>query len=233
MNKWLPVIAFSVLLLFPVGVQKIYADVIYESATLGPTGEISGISIFTKQILGSRFSVSQTVEVTEIGGHIGGSVPGGIFGAIVQLSGPLPSGSPFDVGEVIAFTTFSPNRPSTDISAPLSVILPPGDYALVFGSGLFGATGSGSMPPNNPLTPEGTGSLFFWNDVFNWVDGGAFTDLRFTVNGITVGGVGIGGTILPIDTTALLLAGVQTNLAWMIPVALSAVGIGIVLVRKK
>ena len=43
----------------------------------------------------------------------------------------------------------------------------------------------------------------------------------------------IGGELLPIDTTALLLAGFQTNLAWIIPVALSAVGIGVILVRKK
>ena len=43
----------------------------------------------------------------------------------------------------------------------------------------------------------------------------------------------IGGEIIPIDTTSLLLAGVQTNLAWMIPIALSVVGIGVILLRKK
>ena len=42
----------------------------------------------------------------------------------------------------------------------------------------------------------------------------------------------IGGEIIPIDTTALLLAGVQTNAAWMIPVIVSAIGIGIVIARK-
>ncbi len=34
------------------------------------------------------------------------------------------------------------------------------------------------------------------------------------------------------DTTELLLAGMQTNLAWIIPV-LAAAGIGAVLIRKK
>lgn len=43
----------------------------------------------------------------------------------------------------------------------------------------------------------------------------------------------VGGEILPINTTALLLAGVQTNLAWMIPIAFSAVGIGVILVKTK
>ena len=43
----------------------------------------------------------------------------------------------------------------------------------------------------------------------------------------------IGGEIFPINTTSLLLAGIQTNLAWIIPIALSAAGIGVVLVRKR
>ena len=47
------------------------------------------------------------------------------------------------------------------------------------------------------------------------------------------GNGGIGGKLLPIDTTDLLLAGVQTNLAWIVPVVLSAVGIGIFVIRRK
>jgi len=43
----------------------------------------------------------------------------------------------------------------------------------------------------------------------------------------------IGGEMIPIETTALLLAGVQTNLAWIVPFALSAAGISIFLVRRK
>jgi len=43
----------------------------------------------------------------------------------------------------------------------------------------------------------------------------------------------IGGELLPINTTVLLLAGVQTNLGWIIPVAISAVGISAFLVKRK
>ena len=43
----------------------------------------------------------------------------------------------------------------------------------------------------------------------------------------------IGGEFIPIDSTALLLAGAQSTASWMIPVLISAVGIGLVLVRKK
>jgi len=41
-----------------------------------------------------------------------------------------------------------------------------------------------------------------------------------------------GGHMIPIDTTAVLLAWTQMNAYWLIPVILAAVGIGIVISRK-
>ncbi len=43
----------------------------------------------------------------------------------------------------------------------------------------------------------------------------------------------IGGELLPIDKTALLLAGFQTNAIWMLPIVMSAVGIGAFVLTKK
>jgi len=61
-----------------------------------------------------------------------------------------------------------------------------------------------------------------------------FTDIAFSIDSeLMPMSRMIGGEIIPINTTSLLLAGFQTNLAWIIPVALSAVGIGVILVRKK
>jgi len=42
----------------------------------------------------------------------------------------------------------------------------------------------------------------------------------------------VGGELIPIDTTSLIVAGAQMNAAWMIPVIVSAIGIGIVIARK-
>jgi len=42
----------------------------------------------------------------------------------------------------------------------------------------------------------------------------------------------VGGELLPIDSTALLLAGAQT-FSWMIPVVLSGIGIGLFVVSRK
>ena len=42
----------------------------------------------------------------------------------------------------------------------------------------------------------------------------------------------IGGTLVPIDTTSLLLVGAQSTAAWMIPVIIAGIGIAIVIARK-
>jgi len=42
----------------------------------------------------------------------------------------------------------------------------------------------------------------------------------------------VGGELIPLDATMVLLAGTQTIAAWMIPVIVSAIGIGIVIARK-
>ena len=42
----------------------------------------------------------------------------------------------------------------------------------------------------------------------------------------------VGGWFFEVDKPALLVAGAQMNAAWMIPVIVSAIGIGIVLARK-
>ena len=44
--------------------------------------------------------------------------------------------------------------------------------------------------------------------------------------------INVGGELIPIDATTLILAGTQITASWMIPVIVSAVGIGLVFVRK-
>jgi len=42
----------------------------------------------------------------------------------------------------------------------------------------------------------------------------------------------VGGELIPLDTTMILVAGTHSVAAWMIPVIVSAIGIGIVIARK-
>ena len=69
------------------------------------------------------------------------------------------------------------------------------------------------------------------NDDTNGVDVGQ-AHLFDPISICVIQGGGVGGEYFTLDTTALLVAGLQTNLAWIIPV-LSAAVIGAVLIRKK
>jgi len=46
------------------------------------------------------------------------------------------------------------------------------------------------------------------------------------------GGIAIGGEFVPMSTSALLLAGAQNSMAWMIPLMVAVAGFGIVISRK-
>jgi len=72
----------------------------------------------------------------------------------------------------------------------------------------------------------GPHEISFLPIVVNADQGAAYFKLETAVCGV------IGGTMIPLDTTALLLVGAQMNAAWMIPVIVAAIGIGIVIARK-
>ncbi|MEQ9668932.1 hypothetical protein [Coleofasciculus sp. G2-EDA-02] len=174
-----------------------------ESATLGSTGQRGGTSISDNQFYGWRFQIDTTLQVTHIGGHLlGGVLYQGnlvrgydIFGAIISLnsSDALPQGTPFLPEEVLATTILTTTFPSSEIFVPLSVTLTPGSYGLVFGSGLFGATGVGGMPnysDQSDIPPTNIATYFWWNDGegYNppyWRNGnnGGTSRTRFLVRG--------------------------------------------------
>jgi len=60
---------------------------------------------------------------------------------------------------------------------------------------------------------------------------GIFTPLEY-IDNVQVLVPLVGGTMIPIDSTALLLAGAQMNAAWLIPVVVVAIGFAIVIARK-
>jgi hypothetical protein len=129
---------------------------IFASGTPGPNGQTNGYPLTDGNFVGLDFFVASTVTTGTIGGHLGGLGGVDIFGAIVALSGPadVPDSRDLSTPDVrgAARLILSPSgRPSSSrvISAPLVVSLNPGWYLLVFGSGLFGATGSGLFTLDN------------------------------------------------------------------------------------
>ena len=159
------------------------ADVILESATLGTTGVPSGWGLAAEQFMGARFQVTGNTAIECIGGHIQGSDTY-LFGAIVALSSEddLPDGS-WDGPDFIYVNLFDPEQLSTDLLVSTNLVLPPGYYGLVFGTGEFGADSSGSMPFEDDLDLP-SASCFWWNgwagDASLWQDGG-FSNARFVV----------------------------------------------------
>ena len=75
-------------------------------------------------------------------------VLGQIFGAIVRLDdfSDVPDSFDLSTPDVLGVSLLTPPGCSNEVSAPLSLELEPGTYALVFGSGLFGATGAAFAP---------------------------------------------------------------------------------------
>jgi len=180
--------------------QSALGTIIHESATLGDAGSTSGWIVDSAEYLGARFHLDEPVLVTAIGGHIITDQPGTFFGAIITLSGP--DALPLDVyspllspSEVIASVVFNPDF-TIDVRVPLSVTLVPGDYALIFGTDQFGASGGfGIMPFEGKVSLPGA-------SYFCWVDDG-FGGVWFDDPGIER--FVVEGEVIPEPATLLLL----------------------------
>jgi len=70
----------------------------------------------------------------------------------------------------------------------------------------------------------------------NFINNGAVLDCGIITGSVPLPGIinrcTVGGELIPLDTTMVLVAGTQTTAAWMIPAIVSAIGIGIVIARK-
>jgi len=57
--------------------------------------------------------------------------------------------------------------------------------------------------------------------------------LDLDVNFIDVTGITVGGIDIPIDTTALLLAGAESISMWMIPIIFAGIGVSVLVIKKR
>lgn len=140
-------------------VEIAQAQPILETAPLGTTN--GGTTISENQYLGARFSLPTAFRITGLGGHIKSDVNGdrSVFVALVPLSGAdlLPMDSTLS-NAIFATSLLAPYNdvgpypyqvPETIVST--DILLDAGDYGVVFGSGLFGATGTAWMPLSGPI----------------------------------------------------------------------------------
>jgi hypothetical protein len=136
-------------------------------------------------IIGVDFTVTTVTQLSSIGASFGDTAltsgSGAIFGAVVQVDPAtgLPTVPVENLASItLADVLFTPTADG-DTTAPLVLTLAPGTYGLVFGSGLFGATGVADLLHNND--PVGTQSLFI-NDFAPFAQDTSDTDVRLFAN---------------------------------------------------
>ncbi len=145
------------------------AKLVLETATY--TGVDTGETIVQDgRFVGAAFTLGAPEQIASVGAQFGGFPSGTIFAAIVSLASQtsLPSFLASDIAaNAIADVVFSvpqqgPEGGPIDYNAPLSVSLPAGSYAVVFGSGAFGADGfAGLGEDNNAVgSPNWISTLF-------------------------------------------------------------------------
>jgi hypothetical protein len=194
MNRYL----FGWLTLMALIAPHTSAATIFESGTLGPTGiprgVVPGANISGVVFNGVRFELTDPVVTTQVGGHFVGS-PGTtdtFFGAIVELDdeNDFPDSGDLSTPDVLGSAILAFPAPSTEVFGNLALSLEPGWYALVFGSGVFGAVGDGAMLLNNPDIGDPTYIGFQpghgWFNLADLSDTFRFIDYRFIVQGQVV-----------------------------------------------
>ena len=227
MYKWLALIAFSVITIV-FGYQGAFAaEIIVDSP---PPDGFSRCASGEVIICGGGFTLDSTETIADL--HFWVTELNGPFDSIVEyrfheangnVPGDLvPSGS--GIGIIVQTDPFvvdgSPNCDGTIpvgsdcqevwMDLPIPITLNPGNYFVVIKN------------PNggwNVLGQRADGEFVFSKD-----DGNTWTNVVGVIIPVVITGPSmVGGELLPIDSTALLLAGAQTNAVWILT-ALAVIG---------
>ena len=279
MNKLLPLLAFSILLLVPAGAQSAFAQVavplgspVDGECTSNGTGGgdwsdpntwdcvgVSDVPASRKQVIiqfGDTVTVDRNLNRTSgdattfignvfVEGNLVVPSPFTFKSDFMQISSP---GSVENNGNMIIAEFFNFNIFNNNCGSTLTI-----QQLFTNKDGALGPVGRNSDITCNSglcaLTNFGTfelGILFDPNNVFGnfgpFQNGGALVNVIESGQEQTFGGdepittipiicSPVGGELIPIESTSLLLASAQT-FSWMIPIVLSAIGIGIVIARR-
>jgi len=251
LNKLLPLIAFSILLLVPVGAQTAFADVM----TLISTQDSYGSSFLPDNTHGSDVNVVVSAN------------PVGMARAFIAFDlSSIPFGSTVTDVELKLNINVGPAQP-----IPLSVhkITTIWDESTAtWNSPWTNPGGDFVLTSSADQTFSGTGFTIFSStpqmvsDVQSWVDDQSSNNgwllkrtsevvppsIQIVLGADPPNSPGnlpmltvtftpppddvVGGELLPIETVSLILAGAQ-SFSWMIPVVLSGIGIGLFVASRK
>ncbi len=184
------------------------AALIYESIALDDWDpSLNGGFVSSNQFIGARFEINQQAAIDGIGGNFledsGAFLGGSVFGAIVELdSSGHPSATRLTLDNVIASVVFTPTI--GDFLAPITTTLNPGTYGVVFGSGLFGATGTQALTSWATVPSASNGVIFFSSSSQDWKDLGSIAGRRIFIS-----------SAVPIPPAVWLFGSALGLLGWM------------------
>jgi len=227
LNKLLPLLAFSVLLLIPVGLQNALAQ--SQTCTLIDF-EGLGNNVLVGTIGDATFTgtVASLVDSDAGGtGNFANEPSPDIVISFGDISGTITLTFANLVSQVSWF--YSANGPS-DLkffdsgNGLLATINPP-----VLPQGVIGGDPTGGFDNWNMASHSEVSNIIKKIEM-NMIQGSIIMD-NFEYCIIDSQPV-VGGELIPIETTSLILAGAQ-SFSWMIPVVLSVLGIGLFVVSRK
>lgn len=182
------------------------SQLIYSSAGFVANGETGDYSLANdaQSLIAATFTLTQTTSIDAIGGVFTQYGDGGaIFGAIIAAPGSQTSVTAASLpGLTLGAAVWAPPVDGSDATTTLSTptLLGPGTYEVVFGSGLFGATGNSGLATGM----SGTANLL------QSVDGGAsWNTLNDSVR------VTVYGTPVPLPAGLPLLFSGLTAMGWL------------------
>ncbi len=247
MNKLLPLLAFSVLLLIPVGAQNAAAGpdvgtqgvVICQSVKSGSWTDSdvwncsgSGPGTGPPPVGGEGFvndghTVTFDEDVNMDSGSGNGGVktnPGGTIvvdkGVTVQTGFLRNDEGTFEINGDLIVTRVFDNRGLFNINCMGSVVIDPTSSSSSSNSATLNNHGSFELS-QTVIEFQNSGAFNSGGTLINVNEGENFVDNPISPisNNICI----VGGEFLPIDTTSLLLAGAQTNAVWIMS-ALAVIG---------
>ncbi len=250
MNKLIPLLAFSILLLAPVGAQNAFALIMIDFEGLGlsegdPVVSIPGVPEVT--ISGANLVVSGSPNFCFNGdSQPGGNPAGGFDDASTgdSICASTPQGT----------VTITFDDPVEDLTFEL-LDVEIGTATEIITSRVYDAQVGGNLLHTIVITGGDPGTGDGESTTVDFSSGFAGTDdiqrLEFELTSMSPPGAlspgvaadnlffnlvviseVVGGEIIPIETTSLLLVGAQT-FSWMIPVVLSVLGIGLFVASRK
>jgi hypothetical protein len=149
-----------------------YVD--YTSASADGSNEPGAYFIDSSTYIIATIHLDTATSISAIGGYFSEYSSGNIFGAIVSASS-LSTLSSSALAEVV----FTPTGSDQSVTLSSVLTLAAGDYDIVFGSGLFGATGSSGLVTYQ--STDGTPILLRTDNAGLSVSALSSSDVRITV----------------------------------------------------